>query len=81
MLDTEQHAFEAVLTFTQATWKFVNHYTSVVLEKASNRVVDIQADDDGDDNDEEEDGPANGAASEPPQEPPQQPPQESRKDR
>ncbi|KAM7208445.1 E3 ubiquitin-protein ligase MARCH9 [Naviculisporaceae sp. PSN 640] len=69
-----------VMTVLAAIWKLVNHYTSVVLEKASNRVVDIQADDNDDDDLEEEDGPTNGAV---PEEPPQQPSQaqESRKDR
>lgn len=42
--------------FNQATWKLVSLVTAKVLEKASDRVVDIQADDPEDD-EEEDDGP------------------------
>ncbi|KAL2265709.1 hypothetical protein VTJ83DRAFT_6809 [Remersonia thermophila] len=45
-----------VLTFLGATWKFVNHLIERTLEKASNRVVDIQGDDP--DEEDEDDGPA-----------------------
>ncbi|KAL1841680.1 hypothetical protein VTJ49DRAFT_6719 [Mycothermus thermophilus] len=45
-----------VLTFLGATWKFVNHIMARTLEKASNRVVDVQEDDP--DEDDEDDGPA-----------------------
>ncbi|KAL2160868.1 hypothetical protein VTH06DRAFT_1065 [Thermothelomyces fergusii] len=38
-----------VLTFLGATWKFVNHLTAKALEKASDRVVDVQEDDPDDD--------------------------------
>ncbi|KAK4214447.1 hypothetical protein QBC37DRAFT_283736 [Rhypophila decipiens] len=58
-----------VVTFLGATWKVVTHYTSVALEKFSDRVADVQGDDDDD-----EDEDAAGA-------PAPAPPQESRKDR
>ncbi|KAL2179841.1 uncharacterized protein P884DRAFT_283041 [Thermothelomyces heterothallicus CBS 202.75] len=38
-----------VLTFLGATWKFVNHLMAKTLEKASDRVVDVQEDDPDDD--------------------------------
>ncbi|KAL2197172.1 hypothetical protein P885DRAFT_36184 [Corynascus similis CBS 632.67] len=38
-----------VLTFLGATWKFVNHLMAKTLEKASDRVVDVQEDNPEDD--------------------------------
>ncbi|KAK3490617.1 uncharacterized protein B0T23DRAFT_165724 [Neurospora hispaniola] len=40
-----------VLTFLVAAWKFVRHFSARVLEKARDRVVDIQEDEDADDED------------------------------
>ncbi|KAL2021538.1 hypothetical protein VTK56DRAFT_7037 [Thermocarpiscus australiensis] len=57
-----------ILTFLGATWKFVNHLSARALEKASDRVVDVQ--EDNPDEDEQDDGQEPSAA-----------PQESRKDR
>ncbi|KAK3345059.1 hypothetical protein B0H65DRAFT_426335 [Neurospora tetraspora] len=44
-----------VLTFLGAAWKFVRHFSARVLEKARDRVVDIQEDEDADDEDDDVD--------------------------
>ncbi|KAL2126562.1 hypothetical protein VTI74DRAFT_667 [Chaetomium olivicolor] len=61
--------FIGVMTFMAATWKFVNHLSAKTLEKASDRVVDVQEDNPDEDEDEDEAAPGPEAA-----------PQESRKD-
>ncbi|AEO71721.1 uncharacterized protein THITE_2058495 [Thermothielavioides terrestris NRRL 8126] len=45
-----------VVTFLGATWKFVSHICAKTLEKASDRVMDVQ--EDGPDEDDEDEGPA-----------------------
>lgn len=47
-----------VLTFLGAAWKFVRHFSARVLEKARDRVVDIQEDEDADDDEDDVDNAA-----------------------
>jgi hypothetical protein len=44
-----------LVTFLTAVWKLVSHYCELVLEKAKEKVVDVQGDDD-DDEDEVDEG-------------------------